>query len=544
MLRTLLCAVAAALLTAAAAPAAHGVTWTPVASGTTQDILALDYQGDTRAWLATSNGQILTADANGRFVRRFDVPGFTFTDIAFRADGRAGIATTADGRAYRSLDGGISWEPLTLPLVHRGCTASGTLDAIPQLYAVAWAGDDTAYLVGGGTRPVLGPANPVVVRVTGAASAAPVAVDANWSGSACRVGQANSRISDVYAVPGNPNALRFISSYFGTVYTSNDGLATLAQATGETINEAYSAPRFAIDPDNPNRMWFVDHGDTYCNALCFTYSVAGGASKQRMTIESSPYQLRRYLFDVAYAGGTTLAVGDNGEIFASTTTGVARDVRPGGALAGHGWRAVDLADGHRALVAGTGGVLLRTTDANGVPATTPDPPAEPDPPTPPAEPDPPVTPTPPADPDPPVTPTPPADPRPPHAPPGPGPGRHPRPKPPHQRGSRPQATKPATRRAGGVRVKVWRRIELRAGRFLPIRTTAARHARMVVTVRTAGRPRRTIARHAERVRPGTVTVRVALPRDARPGRHRVSVRIVDDRSRAWRVVTVPVQLVL
>lgn len=498
-------AAAAVLCVLAAALPASAVTWEQVPSGTTQDILAIDYQDDSRAWFATSNGQIFTADANGTFVRRFDLPGVTFTDVAFRPDGRAGIATAADGTAYRSLDGGQSWSRLTLPIVRRGCLPVSTTAPIPALYAAAWAGDDTAYLVGGGAGSIISASDPVVVRVTGAAGGSPTAVDANWTGTACRVGTQNSRVTDVFAVPGNPNALRFMSSWFGSVYASGDGLASIAQRLGETLNEAESFPRFAIDPDNPNRVWAVDHGNVHCNELCFAYSLSGGASKQRMVVENPTRELRRYLFDVAYAGGTTVAVGDNGEIFASTTTGIARDVRAGGALTGHGWRAVDVADGSRALVGGTGGVLLRTRDAN----ATPDSPS-------------------------PAVPTP---------LPGTDPGRpnaSPAPTKPRAR----QASKPITRRTGSLRATLWRRIDLSEGRFVPVRLASRARRRVVIVVRPVAGAQRPVVRRTVTVPRGTTTTfRLPLRRDVRPGRYRVTLRVLRGGHLARRALSVPIQLV-
>ncbi|MDW5598086.1 hypothetical protein VSS74_27265 [Conexibacter stalactiti] len=493
-------AAVAALASVAVAHPARAATWTVVPSNTTQDIVALEYRSDTQAWLATANGQLLTAGPDGRFTPRYDVPGMTFTDLAFRPDGAVGIAVTAAGRALRSTDGGASWSVLPLPLVGSRCDASARPALIPNFNAVAWAGDDTGYLVGGGNRI------PVVVRVTGAAGPSPVASDANWTGSTCRVGSWINFPTDVFSVPGNPSALRFIGSYFGTVFASNDGLATPALVRGEMINSGETLPRFAIDPENPNRIWAVDHGSIHCNALCFAYSVDGGSAHQRMTVVNPTTTLRRYLFDVAYAGGTTMAVGDNGEIYASTATSTAFLTPPAGALAGHTWKAVDLADGSRALVGGAGGALIRTADAGGAPAAVP--------------------------------PT-----APPPLPPQPAPVPAPSPTPVPAKAYRPgNASTPSTWRTAGVRITVWRRVTIAKGRYLTVRVVGTAQRKLTIVVRRATGARRTTARTSVTTRSGTTTVRVPLGRGARPGRHVVTIRVWQGKRPLGRTVRTEARL--
>ena len=48
-------ALSAIAIGAMAGQASAGI-WTPIASGTVEDITALDYQGGDRFWLATANG--------------------------------------------------------------------------------------------------------------------------------------------------------------------------------------------------------------------------------------------------------------------------------------------------------------------------------------------------------------------------------------------------------------------------------------------------------------------------------------------------------
>src|SRR6478609_4104185 len=59
---------AAVLAGAVLAPSsAHAGIWTPIASGTTEQINAVDYQSPTRFWYATTNGTIGHRKPDGTF---------------------------------------------------------------------------------------------------------------------------------------------------------------------------------------------------------------------------------------------------------------------------------------------------------------------------------------------------------------------------------------------------------------------------------------------------------------------------------------------
>jgi photosystem II stability/assembly factor-like uncharacterized protein len=357
----LVAAAACTTLLAAAAPASAATTWTQVASGTTQDITAVEYRGDTQAWLATGGGQLLSADGGGGFVVRRTFPGESFTDISFDPSGTHGLATTATGGLYRSADGGTNWAPIVLVPVRRSCT-DGTATAVPRLNAAFWADGSIAYAVGGSAST-----EPIVLRSTNRGLSWS---DANWAAPGCRLGVAGTPVTDGLAIPGNPNALRFITESFGAVYSTNDGLATTAIKTGEMITNFDDVPRMAIDAANPSRMWAVDHNGAGCGSLCFTFSETGGASDAPMTIVGSPAGIRRNLYGVSYAGGTLVAAGDGGEIYTSVDGKNAYLQRAGTPLEGVNWRSVSIADAGRAMVGGAGGVLVRTANANSLPDMT------------------------------------------------------------------------------------------------------------------------------------------------------------------------------
>ncbi len=357
-----LAAILVGLLLATAAPAGAATIWAPVASGTTQDITAIDYQSDAATWFATSNGQLFYASGGG-FALGGSFPGNSFDDIAFQPGGSVGYAVTVGGHAYRSADGGHSWRAVTLPTVFDGC-ASSTRVTVPRLNAVVWADTSTAYLVGGS-----GTTEPVVLKTTDATGASTFA-SVNSNGTRCLLGNDGDYVTDGFAVPGNADAVSFITENFGAVWQSSDGVASALTKTGEMINNFTGVPRMAVDPNNPSRLWAVDHGGGSCGNLCFQYSEAAGAGDTAMTIVGSPSGIRENLYGVGFAGGTLVAAGDGGEIYTSVDGKNAYLQPADGALATTGWRAVGVADASHALVGGTGGALVKSTSANAIPDTT------------------------------------------------------------------------------------------------------------------------------------------------------------------------------
>lgn len=348
-----------ATVLAAAVPASAATTWTQVPSGTTQDITAVEYRSDAQAWLATGGGQLLSADGVGGFALRRNYPGESFTDIAFSPGGAEGLATTSSGGLYRSIDGGLTWSAIALVPVRRSCS-DATATAVPRLNAVFWADAGTAYVVGGSVST-----EPIVLRSTNRGLSWS---DANWTALGCRLGLSGQPVTDGLAVPGNPNALRFITEAFGTVYASNDGLGSTAVQVGGMINNFDDVPRIALDPANPSRIWAVDRDG---GSLAFQWSETGGTTSDPMRVVGTPEGIRRSLYGVGFAGGTLLAAGDAGEIYTSVDGKNAYLQRAGAPLEGVNWRSASIADAGHALVGGAGGALVRTADANSLPDTTP-----------------------------------------------------------------------------------------------------------------------------------------------------------------------------
>lgn len=357
------------------APSASAGIWTPVGSGTAQDITAVDYRGPGQLRYATAGGQIF---ANG--VLQHSAPGFSFHDLAYNPSGTIGIAVGSNATLRRSVGGG-AWSAILLANTYdHGCTPGGPYGPTPvvgDLTAVAWADDTTAYAVG--------TMEGVVLKTTNGG--------ANWVDESrkfngtCFAGK-DRTLHDVETVPGT-SLVSFADTSFGGRWTSGNGLLTAAahqpNSSVSCPTASNGAPRLAIDPASPNRQ----HAVARCaGSLNFGFSNDGGATfdLSRTYHFGSGSELSG-LRDVDTAGGTTLAVGNGGAILVSPDGDNAYFQRADGADATNDWLAVDKADGNHAAVGGRAGRLIVSSTASAIP----EPPAPP-PPGPPAPPAPPVPP--------------------------------------------------------------------------------------------------------------------------------------------------------
>src|SRR5262249_47617928 len=149
--------------------------------GTTQDITALTYVNDSHAWLGTAGGQILSADAGGVFHVVSTNPGSVIEKIAFDPTNTVGYAVSLNGKAFRTLNGGLTWAAVTLPTVHQTCPG-WTLVAVSRLFSVAVPNTTTAYLVGGNGSG----GEPIVLKSLNANVGAPTWADQNANPAGCR----------------------------------------------------------------------------------------------------------------------------------------------------------------------------------------------------------------------------------------------------------------------------------------------------------------------------------------------------------------------
>ena len=88
----LFAAVLSALALGATATTASAGIWTPINSGTTSEITAIEYQSDTRFWFTTSTGAIFTRQPNGSFVQTLAPTFVALNDIESQNGGNVGLS--------------------------------------------------------------------------------------------------------------------------------------------------------------------------------------------------------------------------------------------------------------------------------------------------------------------------------------------------------------------------------------------------------------------------------------------------------------------
>ncbi len=348
---------AAALAAAALAPtSAQAGIWTPIASGTTEQINAIDYQSPTRLWYATTNGTIGYRKPDGTFGKGAGPGvGVIFNDIAFQPGGTVGIAVGSANNVWRSTNGGANWTKLTIaaPLNNDDCYGDPDAGTSPFdiAFSVHWAGANTVYITGN--------KNNILKSANAGASFAEVNKKANDNdGTACRMTSSYYSWTDSAWVSDTTGY--FVSRYFGSMRFTDSGLTSDAVQRGDSVNEFDGRPRMAIDPANPSRIWVVDK-DSY------DYSQDGGST--------FPYGAMRFpnqteypqsLQDIAFSGGTVLMTGSAGQIFNSIDGRDFYAQKVDGMLT-NDWKAVSLASATQAAVGGTGGALVVTDAATTIP---------------------------------------------------------------------------------------------------------------------------------------------------------------------------------
>src|SRR4051812_14422481 len=146
-----LAGITAAVAFSTAAGEAGALTWTPVNSGTTDPITAIDYtRGQLR--FAPAAGNIFVRRPDGGFALEASFPGRQFFDIAFRPSGDAGLATADTGQLFRYSGGaGGPGELARAPL--NGTRSGGTgQPPAPPGKPPGGAGGGRAGRGGGGAR--------------------------------------------------------------------------------------------------------------------------------------------------------------------------------------------------------------------------------------------------------------------------------------------------------------------------------------------------------------------------------------------------------
>jgi photosystem II stability/assembly factor-like uncharacterized protein len=86
-----------------------GRTWVAQATGTTNELLAGSSPAPTVCWIVGRTGLVLLS-TDGLTWRRLEFPNLAVDLVGVTArDTLAAIVTAADGRRYRTADGGRTW---------------------------------------------------------------------------------------------------------------------------------------------------------------------------------------------------------------------------------------------------------------------------------------------------------------------------------------------------------------------------------------------------------------------------------------------------
>ncbi len=352
-MRTLLVlAGAIAVLLTSAVTASAGI-WTPVSSGTTETITALDHRADKTVF-GTANGKIFTL-AGGQ---RATFPGLAIIDLKLNPPGTIAVAVLTGGKVARSADGGTTWGAATQLQTYNSTQDCSSLDGPFPLTnlaedptAVAWANDTTAYL----SNNLRGSLHRTV-NGGGAWSEFSRAAS-----GLCKLDGGSSPITDIAPVVGSDSVF-FIKQGFGGTFFTSDALVSSASTRGESVNCFDKKPSLAVDTANSSRLIA---GDRCTGTLSLQYSEDSASNFIRpQVVPTTPVN---GVYDVAFTGGTAIWVGNGGDIFTSIDGRNAYVQRADGVNATRDWRAVSAYSATNAAAAGVGGALVTSTAASTIP---------------------------------------------------------------------------------------------------------------------------------------------------------------------------------
>jgi photosystem II stability/assembly factor-like uncharacterized protein len=359
-----LAVVAAALGSPAAADAS---IWTPITSGTSSDITAVEYQSDTRFWYATRNGEIFTRNGDGTFSLRFGPTFKAFNDIEFKPGSTLGFAVGDNGEVVRSTDGGQTWtdvNPSGTPIpVSAPDTTFPTCDntyPLGNVNAVRFAGANRVYIFAQGAQ---------MARSENAGDLGAVGTwqDANRTASnTCKMDTGYAAgIDDGFFVPANPDVGWICTGYFGRVFFTASDMGSVT-TKGDTCGNGSRTDRvLAGDPNNPNRQWALSPGGADLSYTAYTED--GWATYNKFGIGNPDKRAIAESHDLAYNGGTVLGVGDTGMVLTSVDGKTFYFNDDDGPDAGTPWYAAALASASSGAIGGKGGRLSVTTQANVTP---------------------------------------------------------------------------------------------------------------------------------------------------------------------------------
>ena len=347
----------AALATLPAASADGAPLWQAVATPTTHTITAIAAGplDSSQALFATSAGEIFHLVPGTGFVASTVEPSNPqgFSDLALSSDGQDAVAVGRAGAIYHSSDGGVTWAAVSTQEPGGSCPSPGPyVQLTDDLYSVQFADRSTVYATGN---------NDDVLRSTDAGYSF---TEINKSPTGCVVdpGGVDQGFTDSAWTDSNHGFL--ISSAAGQYFSTGDGLQS-AISLGTATDGTGKRAELALDGQDASRAWAVSHGSS--DGASFRRSADAGSTWESVSYDGGQSGLR----DVSSAGGTSIAVGDGGDIYTSPDgVDFYRQLAPAPNLR-TSWRAVAVLDADHAYVGGTGGALVYTSHAGAPPDTVP-----------------------------------------------------------------------------------------------------------------------------------------------------------------------------
>ena len=125
--RMAIVALVVAVAAGTGAASASADIWTPVETGTTHSISAVDYTA-SHLIFATTSGEIFKRQPDGSFAQKQVSTGIQINDLDFQPGGGVGLAVGNAGVVYRTTNDGDSWSALAIPsnVATKDCSATHT----------------------------------------------------------------------------------------------------------------------------------------------------------------------------------------------------------------------------------------------------------------------------------------------------------------------------------------------------------------------------------------------------------------------------------
>jgi len=375
-----------ALVPAAAANAAS--LWTPITTGTSDNITAISTPTAGELVFTTSDGHIYYLNSGGTFTQATLSPTTTedFNSVAMSQDGTNGVAVGNDGTIYYSSDSGEQWTAVTpkpQDYTSGDCTGwsnKGTLtDALYSVkYVPGTAPPYTVYITGNNSDILRatddgGAGQPTFTEIN--KSSTPFANPANTEYPYCLAdsgGGGGQAFTDTAWINSTTGYL--LSNSFGDYFGTTDGLTDTAGGTTEvsadgSLNGQTQPPgnKLALDLSNPSDAWDAGSGG-FTEGI--EYTTDGGIDWNTATYANANES--NTLNDIASEGTTVVAVGDNGDIWNSSDGVNFNDQVAAAPNSTTDWNAVAMVPGTTtAYVGGNNGAMVATARANEPPDMTP-----------------------------------------------------------------------------------------------------------------------------------------------------------------------------